>query len=506
MCIFSYGTCQEKAIVCGKIKSPRDFIAHIYEPVNGYSNLVFFDSSETNSVLINGKDSLYKSITVDKPVFITIYFTTDKDEFLTRNDILVFPGDSIHLDFDLNKPDESSVVYSGDNWMGNKLFNEINFVPYNKFIPVFDALDSLPGNKENFVSDINAIAGKIESRFDSLQRQRFITEDFKNYVSVCFRSLIFQQAISKLLKKDLSSLSLRRSERDSIIEALFKIQPATDKRLIGLYGDFLYLDTYFAYLSYKKLNLQTINDLSFEDRDYEVDGRNFRVPKEFASFTYIQNKKFEEDLWGLRILVYFGYPGKFDFSIARQYDSIFPNNKWSILIQSQYHRARLPSHIEYKLLSPVHFVDTTNAFTLDDVIQKLPAKPVFIDLWATWCYPCIAAFGYNSALDSFLSDHGVVKLYISVDAQNNYEIWKKAIDKYALGGYHILANSRLSENIQKMVYHHTGNEGMAIPRYLLYYKGRIVNDNLISPSELDLLKKQISRILKGLSLGKEKQE
>ncbi len=494
--IFSIGLCQSKSVVCGKIKSSEDFIVHIYEPVNGFYNMVFFDSTKKNSVLINGKDSIFKAINIDKPAFVTVYFTTGQNEFISRSDILLFPGDSVHLYFDLDSNNQNSTIYSGDNWSGQKLFNEINYYPYNKFIPVFDALDKLPENKETLVNEIKEIALKLKSRFDSLQSRDLITEGFDTYIGLYFRSSIYNQAINSLLRKAPKQNILSKGKKDSIISALFTIQPATDKRLKGLGGDLLYLYDYYAFLSYKKLNLKTINDWKGKTRNFHVDGMDYLIQDVFIPITYIENNQDRQDLWALWILVYFGYPGMYDFSVARQYDSIFPNNKWSPLFVKQYKVSKSPTNIEYKLQSPISFLDTNKSTTLKGVIDKLPSEnPVFMDIWATWCYPCIAGFGYNKALDSFLINQGITRLYISLDSKEDSQKWQKAVSKYALGGYHILASPKLKEEIKHKIYKVKGNEGMGIPRYVLFYKGKILIDNAISPSELDLLKQQLSDVL-----------
>jgi thiol-disulfide isomerase/thioredoxin len=128
---------------------------------------------------------------------------------------------------------------------------------------------------------------------------------------------------------------------------------------------------------------------------------------------------------------------------------------------------------------------------------KLPEnKPLFFDFWATWCTPCVAAFGFNRDLDTFLINKNIERVYVSFDGIYSYAKWREAINKYALGGYHILANDSLKDDIKHIIYHEKGkNDPMGIPRYVLVNKGKVVIDDAISPTELDLLKKQIVEVL-----------
>jgi hypothetical protein len=65
-----------------------------------------------------------------------------------------------------------------------------------------------------------------------------------------------------------------------------------------------------------------------------------------------------------------------------------------------------------------------------------------------------------------------------------------------LGGYHIIASDSLKNDIKKIIYKAKGNEGMGIPRYVLVNDGKIIINNAFSPTEFELLKKQITTVLK----------
>ncbi len=111
---------QNRTVICGRICSDRDFIAHIYEPLNGHQNGVIMDTAARNSCLINGRDSIHKTLTIDRPTFITIKFETENKNCLDRMDVLLFPGDSVNLHFDLSLTNSNWVQYYGSNAAGCK--------------------------------------------------------------------------------------------------------------------------------------------------------------------------------------------------------------------------------------------------------------------------------------------------------------------------------------------------------------------------------------------------
>lgn len=490
---------QKTSIICGKVKSADKFIIHFYEPINGFHNVSFLDTSKLNNTLINGVDSIYKIINADQPSFVNIYFTTENKEFITRSDVLISPGDSLHIECDLTSNDSHSIIYTGSNAMGQKLFNEINFQPYNKFIPVFDALDKLPNNKNTFIEEIDSIARSITKRFDSLHEQSLVTDKFVEYMDICVRAFFYNEVIKKFLSDSKRRDVISKGKRDSIMSNFFSKQPATDSRLKGLYLSTFYINNYYNYLAYKKYKLNSIKPLRNGSKTYRVKGYNYFIKEDFTPFIYIEDEEVRRNLWAIEILNYFGHvPGKYDHSVVEQFDTLFPKNIWSVLLQRQFEDKKIITNIEYKLHSPILYVDTSEE--ISDIISLfsiLPKnKPVFIDIWASWCGPCISAFAYNTLLDSFLLNNNIERLYISRDDIDNTKKWKDAIKKYSLGGYHILARESLVSDMRKTIYQIKGNEGMPIPRYLIVNKhGQIIVNDAFSPSEFEKLKEQINRSL-----------
>lgn len=102
---------------------------------------------------------------------------------------------------------------------------------------------------------------------------------------------------------------------------------------------------------------------------------------------------------------------------------------------------------------------------------------VFIDVWATWCAPCIQQIPAIKELEETFKDKNITFISISVDRENAYNKWKDFVNKKELGGVQLYAdNSFESDFIEAF--------GItSIPRFIIIDPdGNIVNANASKPS------------------------
>ncbi len=133
----------------------------------------------------------------------------------------------------------------------------------------------------------------------------------------------------------------------------------------------------------------------------------------------------------------------------------------------------------------------TNYTTFKDLINQFSGSYLYVDIWATWCLPCIKDFQYKDEISSFMEPE-VQRLYISIDQQRFAERWQQSIKYNELKGYHVRANNELIEDMWNSL---GGIQG-AIPRYVLIDKsGNIFKSMAASPSHQLELRKQIEAML-----------
>ncbi|MBF8150051.1 TlpA family protein disulfide reductase [Winogradskyella sp. F6397] len=123
-------------------------------------------------------------------------------------------------------------------------------------------------------------------------------------------------------------------------------------------------------------------------------------------------------------------------------------------------------------------------------LSDLKGKFVYIDLWATWCGPCIKEIPSLKKVEKQYEDKNIEFVSISVDegrgykgdADAAYEGWKKMVDEKELSGMQLIAdNGFMSQFIQD--YKVNG-----IPRFILIDpNGDIVSADAPRPSSSSLI-------------------
>lgn len=122
-------------------------------------------------------------------------------------------------------------------------------------------------------------------------------------------------------------------------------------------------------------------------------------------------------------------------------------------------------------------------------LEDFKGKYVYIDVWATWCGPCLAEIPSLKKLEADYHNKNIAFLSISVDNENAHDAWKKMVADRELTGVQLYAdNSFDSEFIQNYMI-------VAIPRFILIDpEGTIISANAARPSS-DKIRTQFNEIL-----------
>ncbi|WP_445718692.1 TlpA family protein disulfide reductase [Flavobacterium sp.] len=115
-------------------------------------------------------------------------------------------------------------------------------------------------------------------------------------------------------------------------------------------------------------------------------------------------------------------------------------------------------------------------------LEDLRGKYVYIDVWATWCGPCLAEIPHLKKVEEKYHGKNIEFVSISVDTDKDHEKWKKMVVSKELGGIQLFADKNWNSDFIKAF-------GInSIPRFLLIGPdGKVVKADAARPSSSQLI-------------------
>ena len=151
-----------------------------------------------------------------------------------------------------------------------------------------------------------------------------------------------------------------------------------------------------------------------------------------------------------------GIPGYAkEYYIARMLLSYFRSHQSSLVVEEVYNQwqRKYPESVYGKPI--IEAIDGMNSLARgekapiimgidpndnDFTLEQLKGKVIYIDVWATWCSPCVKGIPKMYALQEEYKDNPLVKfLFVSID--EDLDKWQRFISKFPAGGMHINASS-----------------------------------------------------------------
>lgn len=107
-------------------------------------------------------------------------------------------------------------------------------------------------------------------------------------------------------------------------------------------------------------------------------------------------------------------------------------------------------------------------------LKSFRGKYVYVDLWATWCAPCVAEIPHLQRLEKLFKGKKIV--FVSISCDENMEEWLNYLRQNKMDGVQL--NFDCNRRFQEAY----GVQG--IPRFILIdRKGKVVDPDMTRPSD-----------------------
>ncbi len=182
----------------------------------------------------------------------------------------------------------------------------------------------------------------------------------------------------------------------------------------------------------------------------------------------VRNNKIREELlysvgkWNLN------YTNKLD-SVYNEIASLLTNKKYLNEITEKYEKLK---NIEKGAVSPIFELEDIDGHIVS--LDQLKGQLVYIDIWATWCLPCIKEIPSLKTLEEYFDGKNIQ--FVSICMGGSKKQWKKMVKEKKLGGIQLFTEGEDNPFFKEFSVH-------GIPRYILIDKeGKIIEGNAKGPS------------------------
>tara|TARA_B110000902_G_scaffold176589_1_gene200296 strand:- start:72 stop:1433 length:1362 start_codon:yes stop_codon:yes gene_type:complete len=301
---------------------------------------------------------------------------------------------------------------------------------------------------------------KFLNKFENLN-ERFIELETESFYYDKMVRLVFYESNLQYIKDD-KSFKVSRKFPD-----LYNNLDLKNEKLLIHYNYLFYIDSY--------LKIKTADKLKKKPNLDEVITKLETADKE------IDNIKIKERI------IFWNY--KWSFVNSKNIDKAY--QKFNLIVKNDsYKKIIKDKYFKTKKIGKGDIAPTFKLVNKDDnfiSLSDFKGNIVYIDIWNTYCKPCIVEIPKFEKLKNRFSKEKIK--FVSICVNSPKENWKKMIEKKNLTGIQLFSKESNGEFFEKFMFN-------SAPRYILIDKeGKIIESHAGKPSDQKLIE-EIERLLK----------
>jgi thiol-disulfide isomerase/thioredoxin len=454
----------------------------------------YFAGSSTKTTTVDEDGNFTFNLDIEKPGFVTLHFLNSKTSSIR---LFLYPAISDSLSFD-QLEFKNSLTFYGANAHQNSFINNRVREKYfgggrtsselalKKDTLAKKAFEKVIAMRDDELRELNDF-----SKENHLQRD-FITAmewDIRYYYVNLFNAVVYSHYSGSKAGRS----KIFNEQWGRYWDKAMQLEKLSNDEALGCVWYSEYTKQYAEFHTIYK------DEVKFTKDDFN-DGKHYAKYAEVFN-EYLSGKALENVLANL--LYYAAIQLDYEkslISIYKQFVRKYPDSRYTKYLTPQiqpiitYHAVKTD-----QLNEGIHIYEGYDRInTFEELVEPFKGKVIYLDLWATWCGPCVEEFSNLEGLKEHFKDSKQVKfLYLSIDEDpSSKNKWKKFMNLYNLKGIHFMANENLHSAIHKKFgsLHKSGGYSLSIPRYIIInQKGEVVESTAKRPSDKDALYKQIEQ-------------
>lgn len=427
-------------------------------------------------------------------VELEIYLPTEVWIIYNNNfPVIISPKDSLHIEFDGNLTDHdrlrNSTKFTGRNKFSNDQFSEMNLHTWNtNNLGPRLSLANKNLKPEEFKLFADSVA-KEEKNAQKIFEDKYKSNDIPKVLVEQF----YRSKYNKLMAYYASEYQSLNNLK--FFDTTFKLPnnyyQFIEERLPLKLDELISTNDFDTFIRLTKLNLnQKLKIIRKPTDNWSIDPfGNYGTFNDFTDEVIInQYIEYIEDPLLKEILISNYLSDLLKSQKLSDFEKLIPiRDKY---VKSSYLKIPLEKHylkVKMSVENPAdnskiifnEFMKSSVKEIVDEICSLNVGKVIYIDVWATWCGPCISSFPYSKILQHKLKDEDVSFAYICLGTDE--KIYKSLVHEHQLEGQHFFLKPTQAKDIQKLL------NITAVPFYLIIDQNGVISKsgNHLNPQNVE---------------------
>lgn len=452
-------------ISCGEKEAemPADYkISGEILNYDGDEILLFHTAEKPDTIKLNEDGSFDDNFGLSEPGKIPFQLGRDVGYYYVE------PGDSLHIKMDMNSF-PSSLDYIGSNPEGANFLKEILVKEY-EISKSYNPREAFLLSEEDFLGLVDSllyIRNKIldnwkEKAPKSLIEERELVQQYKWALAI----QQFERGMQWVKGNDSLTVS------DEFLKTLEAVPLENEKAL-----------DIREYQQYVETNIQE-QMMSENDSLYDLDFEDYYTLQMETTASMLSDPAVKDFFVTSVMKDMVDFEGASDLGeMMSKYESIVSDEKLKTEVRAAYAEW---DHLRSG--KPAPDFSYKNLEGEEVALSDFKDKVVYVDVWATWCGPCLGQLPHLEELEEEMAGNDVV--FISVSVDESYEDWETMVTEDEMKGVQLITGTGWKSGITED-YKISG-----IPRFILVDReGNIVSASAPRPSSGEEIRKMIREAL-----------